>query len=408
MNLFSYGAEALLVEVGSPDEAAALRAQLTASPPPGTTETAPGLRTVLIRFDPRATDAGVLARQLTDLADGAPPQNAGTRQQDDEAVLVRVSYDGDDLDDVAAHTGLTVDAVIAAHQARAYRVTLIGMAPGFYFLSGGDPRLEVPRLAVSAPAGPARRGRPGRPADRHLPQAGPRRLAADRPGARRPMAPHPAARRVARARGSRAVHRRQQMIEILEARPGTSVQDLGRTGYAAWGIAPSGAADRASLRLANRLVGNAEDAAVIEVLLGGLTIRATIGALIAVTGAPAAVLLDRTRAGRRDGPQWVPCATLSLASPPEQLRSYVAVRGGLDTAEVLGSRSVDESSGIGRGLRPGDVLKVGSRTVGPPLIDQAPRAGSPAGPWNCTALPDRETTGSRPIPLPRSPPGPTP
>ena len=76
------------------------------------------------------------------------------------------------------------------------------------------------------------------------------------------------------------------MIEILDARPGTSVQDLGRTGYAAWGIAPSGAADRASLRLANRLVGNAEDAAVIEVLLGGLTIRADVGALIAVTGAP--------------------------------------------------------------------------------------------------------------------------
>ena len=86
------------------------------------------------------------------------------------------------------------------------------------------------------------------------------------------------------------------MIEILEARPGASVQDLGRTGYAAWGIAPSGAADRASLRLANRLVGNAEDAAVIEVLLGGLTIRAAIGSLIAVTGAPAPVLLDRTRA----------------------------------------------------------------------------------------------------------------
>jgi biotin-dependent carboxylase-like uncharacterized protein len=171
------------------------------------------------------------------------------------------------------------------------------------------------------------------------------------------------------------------MIEILEAGPGTSVQDLGRTGYAAWGIAPSGAADRASLRLANRLVGNAEGAAVIEVLLGGLTVRAAIGALIAVTGAPATVLLDRTRAGRRDGPQWVPAgATLSLTSPPEQLRSYIAVRGGLDTAEVLGSRSVDESSGIGRGLRPGDVLEVGSHTAGPPLIDQAPRAGSPAGP----------------------------
>jgi KipI family sensor histidine kinase inhibitor len=145
VNVFSYGVEALLVEVDSPDEAAALRAQLTRSPPPGTTEALPGLRTVLIRFDRRTTDARALARQLTDLVDGAPPADADTGRPDDEAVLVRVSYDGDDLDDVAAHTGLTVDAVIAAHQARAYRVTLIGMAPGFYFLSGGDPRLDVPR-----------------------------------------------------------------------------------------------------------------------------------------------------------------------------------------------------------------------------------------------------------------------
>lgn len=145
MNVFSYGTEALLAEVDSPDEAAALWAQLTASPPPGTTETVPGLRTVLIRFDPRTTDARALASQLTDLADGAPPPAVGTRRQAGEAVLVRVSYDGDDLDDVAAYTGLTVDAVIAAHQAPTYRVTLIGMAPGFYFLSGGDPRLDVPR-----------------------------------------------------------------------------------------------------------------------------------------------------------------------------------------------------------------------------------------------------------------------
>jgi KipI family sensor histidine kinase inhibitor len=145
VNVFSYGVEALLVEVGSPDEAAALHAQLTRSLPPGTTEAVPGLRTVLIRFDPRTTDARALARQLAGLVRAAPPAGADTGRPDDEAILVRVSYDGDDLDDVAAHTGLTVDAVIAAHQARAYRVTLIGMAPGFYFLSGGDPRLVVPR-----------------------------------------------------------------------------------------------------------------------------------------------------------------------------------------------------------------------------------------------------------------------
>ena len=171
------------------------------------------------------------------------------------------------------------------------------------------------------------------------------------------------------------------MIEVLDPGPGTTVQDLGRAGYAAWGIAPGGAADRGSLRLANRLVGNAEDAAAFEVLLGGLTVRSTDAMLVAVTGAPAAVVIDGARVGRGDGPQWVPGgARLTLRAPPHQLRSYLAVRGGLDTEVVLGSRSVDESSGIGRALRAGDTVPVGNRTVSPPKVDQAPRPAWPAGP----------------------------
>ena len=58
---------------------------------------------------------------------------------------VPVDYAGADLSEVAARTGLTPDEVIAAHQAPTYRVVLIGMAPGFYYLAGGDPRLQVPR-----------------------------------------------------------------------------------------------------------------------------------------------------------------------------------------------------------------------------------------------------------------------
>ena len=172
-----------------------------------------------------------------------------------------------------------------------------------------------------------------------------------------------------------------RVIDVLEAAPGATVQDLGRTGHAAWGIRTSGAADRTSLRLANRLVGNPEGVACLEVVLGRLVVRPRVDVLVAVTGAPCPVLLDGSAGGRIDGPQWVHAGqVLRLAAPQEQLRSYLAVRGGLATAEVLGSRSVDEASGIGRAVRGGDVLPVGTDTEGPPHVDQAPRAPWPSGP----------------------------
>ncbi len=180
------------------------------------------------------------------------------------------------------------------------------------------------------------------------------------------------------------------MIEVLNTGPGTTVQDLGRSGHAAWGISAGGAADRASLRLANRLVGNREDAAAFEVLLGGLALSFTAAATVAVTGAPVPVLLAGRPLGRIDGPQWVPAgSTLALAAPAEQVRSYVAVRGGLDTPLVLGSRSVDESSGVGHAVRAGDTIAVGTQTLGPPFVDQAPRRSWPTGPLtlNATAGP---------------------
>lgn len=171
------------------------------------------------------------------------------------------------------------------------------------------------------------------------------------------------------------------MIQVLDVGQGATVQDLGRVGHAAWGLGSGGAADRGSLQLANRLVGNTEDAAAFEVTLGGFTARFTAAVWIAITGAPAPTVLDGTRRVRIDGPQWMPAgSTLALGPPPEQVRSYIAVRGGLDTEPILGSRAVDESSGIGRALRPGDTITTGSHTCGLPLVDQAPRRRWPSGP----------------------------
>ncbi|MHA3703763.1 5-oxoprolinase subunit B family protein [Jatrophihabitans sp. YIM 134969] len=136
----SYGAEALLVDVDSAAAVTALRARLTDEA--GVVETMPGLQTVLVRFDPARVDPTVLGHRLVALAasaDELPPPTAA------EPRLVRVAYDGPDLDDVCGFTGLSADDVVAAHTAPTYRVALIGMAPGFYFLAGGDDRLQVPR-----------------------------------------------------------------------------------------------------------------------------------------------------------------------------------------------------------------------------------------------------------------------
>jgi KipI family sensor histidine kinase inhibitor len=143
VKLLRYGGEALLVELGNADEAIALGASLDLDPPAGVVETMPGLRTVLVRFDARRTDVDGLAHTLSTRDVSLPSTPADESAA--EAVLVRVDYTGADLAEVAERTGLTPGEVVEAHQAPTYRVVMIGLAPGFYFLAGGDRRLQVPR-----------------------------------------------------------------------------------------------------------------------------------------------------------------------------------------------------------------------------------------------------------------------
>jgi biotin-dependent carboxylase-like uncharacterized protein len=163
------------------------------------------------------------------------------------------------------------------------------------------------------------------------------------------------------------------MIVVEATGPLALVQDLGRPGLAHLGVSPSGAADRTAHRLANRLVGNPEADATIEVTLGGLTVRATATHWVAVTGAPTTVLVDDRPTGSHGLIALPPGDRLTVQAPAFGVRSYLAVRGGIAVAPVLGSRATDLLSGIGPpALRPGDVLPVGR--PGPPLpgVDLAP------------------------------------
>ncbi|GAB93169.1 biotin-dependent carboxyltransferase family protein [Gordonia rhizosphera] len=162
-------------------------------------------------------------------------------------------------------------------------------------------------------------------------------------------------------------------ITIIEPGPLATVQDLGRPGYAHLGVPHSGGADRSSLRLANRLVGNPESAAVIETTLGRLRIRAHGTLLIAVTGASAEVRVDDRPVGAHAALTLRSGDELSLDVPTSGCRNYVAVRGGIDIAPVLGSRSTDTLSGLGpEPLRVGTDLPVGRLGAPWPVVTTAP------------------------------------
>jgi len=149
------------------------------------------------------------------------------------------------------------------------------------------------------------------------------------------------------------------MIEIVEPGPFASIQDGGRCGYAALGVARSGAFDRAALRLANRLVGNAPDAAAIELTLGGLAVRVHDAVTLALCGAACPGF------GWGSATTLQPGSSLHLGAPAVGVRSYLAVRGGVAVAAELGSRSTDTLSGLGPApLRRGDLLAAGTATAG--------------------------------------------
>lgn len=163
------------------------------------------------------------------------------------------------------------------------------------------------------------------------------------------------------------------MIEVVRAGALTTVQDLGRPGWAHLGVPRAGALDGPALRLANRLVGNPEAAAGLETTLTGCAVRLRAAGAVAVTGAAAAVrVAGRPVAFAAAVP--VPAgAVVDVGSTGHGVRSYLAVAGGIAVPPVLGSRASDTLAGIGpAALRDGDRLPVGPPPGVPPAVDAVP------------------------------------
>ena len=386
-----FGDGAVLVETESVDEAHRLAAAVDRLDDE-LEEVVVGYCAVTVVADPTVTDLAALGRRVASLVAGADPGGPPA------TVEVPVDYDGPDLVEVADLAGITPETVATLLAASELVVAFTGFSPGFAYLSGlppalatvlrrSAPRAVVPAGSVALAGGFAGVYPQASPGGWHVvgrtdmvlfdPDRPP--YARLRPGGRvRLVESHLPPVAGAGAGGGRRAPLRAvgpRVVVVEEAGWCTTVQDGGRRGVAALGVPRAGGADPFALRLANRLVGNDDDAAVIETTARGPRLRFAAATHVAVVGS-AAVTVD----GRSvPAGAVVPVGrdqTLSVGDENAGLHSYVAVAGGIEAPTVFDSRSSDALSGLGPGaLRSGDVLGFGP--AGRPRGRLRPPAAAP-------------------------------
>jgi len=398
--------DALLVELDDLPQTVALAESLRTQPVEGVDEFVPGARTVLLRFRPHATTSERIAGEIARRRLVAGSAASGTR------IEIAVDYQGEDLDDVARLLGMRREEVIAAHTGHDYTVAFVGFAPGFAYLTGGDPRLDVPRRPTPRTRVPAGAVALAGTFSAVYPQASPggwqilgtttERMwdlqratpALLQPGFRvrfvdgRGQAGPQAEPAVARPDLPSAPAPAPAPVDghALEVRhPGAQalLQDAGRHGHASQGVSSAGALDRAALRAANRLAGNPASTAVLEIAGGGFEATSHGDLVVAVTGADGPLAVITAGGEHLSPPRWQALALadgdrLRIGPPEAGLRSYLAVAGGFDVQPVLGSCSTDTLAAIGpAALRAGDRLAVRARARG---VTGAPETASRALP----------------------------
>ena len=374
------GPRALLVELSDLASVLAFHSRLLAEPLPGQLDVVAAAATVLVKF---GTHAEALAART---AVGHVDLDAVPRDSSRD-VTIEVVYDGEDLAEVGMLTGLGSDGVVAAHTGQLWTAAFGGFAPGFTYLLGENHSLDVPRRSSPRTVVPAGSVALGGTFSAVYPRQSPggwqligrttavlwdlerESPALVRPGDRvRYVAVREAVALTPVPPAAPPAAREDTGPALVVDSPGLQslVQDLGRPGLGDLGVSAAGAVDQQSTRQANRLVGNAAGAAVVENVLGGLSVRAVGDQVLALAGAVVSLeIRDASGAPARRAAMCAPFAlldgeTLSLGEPALGARSYLAVRGGIDVHPVLGSRSSDSMSGIGPApLSAGTRLPVG-------------------------------------------------
>ena len=409
------GQDAVLFQCHSLGQVMALQEMLREERPAGVLEMVPAARTVLVRCDCPAA-----LRRLTELVLASTlPQHA---HKTGTSHLLGTQYDGADLTATARLTGLSEEALVAWHAGQDWVAAFGGFAPGFMYLAPAERPLAIPRRATPRTVVPA--GSVAVAGEYSAVYPGPtpggwqllgrttavlwdaaRTIPAlIQPGDTVRFAPVrdfirvnasvpilASAMTMATAQRGHDTDDPAQLthgLQVLAAGPSTTVQDLGRPGFAHVGVTGSGALDRAALRRVNRMVGNSmpdpaagtaatqttttgpsgtAGAPGLETILSGLQLTASGNHVLAVTGGSATLVIAEVAGGERRVPLDAPfllnhAETLSLRPHPgtAAFRSYVGVRGGLKVQAVLGSCATDVLSGLGPApLRAGDFLSVG-------------------------------------------------
>jgi len=372
-------------------------------------EVVPTYRSLLLLFDPLEIEREQLQRRTERLLARLPPGRAPRKAR---VVRVPVCYGGEfgpDLDFLARHTGLTPDRVVELHASATYRIHMLGFTPGFPYLAGMPPALKAPRLdepraripagtvgiaggqtgiyPLESPGGWRLVGRtPLRVFDPTSPKpflfsAGDRlRFEPVSPEEFRRIEARPArARPPAQGRGA------GELRSVSVMKPGllTTVQDEGRHGYRAFGVPVAGAMDRLSFALANLLAGNPPGTAALEMTLLGAALRFEHPAYVALCGADMGPKLDGVPVANGSAFKVSAGSELSLGPAITGCRTYLAIQGGIEVPEVLGSRSTYTRAGLGglagRALRAGDTLSLSPARTPPP-----PARALPAGFFSAT------------------------
>jgi KipI family sensor histidine kinase inhibitor len=345
----------------------------------GVTDVVSSFDTVAVHFeDPCAGDRVLEVLEGIAGGDGGMPVGGG-------AVLrVPVAYGGEhgpDLEQAAVALGMEIDQLIRLHGEPRYTVAAVGFSPGFPYLTGLPAPLHLPRKKTPQPVAAGAVAIAGGQAGiyPHASQGGwhvigrtPVMLfdvgrsdpALLKPGDRVRFVPEAAF--VERHDSVAPDVAGDAALEIIAPGLQTMVQDPGRPGFQKIGVSPGGACDPLAAMVANRLVGNSDDAALLECGMTGPVLRLLRDACVAWVG-----WADET-SGR---PHDLPAGTvIDLRRRMTSLRGYFAIAGGIDVPVVLGSRATDLRAGIGgwqgRCLREGDHLPAGR-----------PQAGLPHGAW---------------------------
>lgn len=390
------GDRAILVECASWREALQLARELLKQPLSGQEEVVQGEATVLVTFD----HAGSARAAQSPLSEWRAAELA---LQTAREVRIDVVYDGPDLDTAGELTGLGRAGVARLHAQTQWTVAFMGFAPGFGYLVAPHDQLRVARRTEPRTRVPAGSVAIGGAYSAVYPRASPGgwQLIGRSPtvmwnAGNDPPATLAAGDRVrftpvretvslaASPAATATTAAAPQGPALMIERPGflATIQDAGRRGLGHLGVGRSGALDPQSLAEANRLAGNPAGAAGVEIAPGGFECRAIADLVLAVTGAaaPLAICEPGPGADQRPAPFGTPFLLragerLSFGPPRAGFRCYLAVRGGVAVAPVLGSRSTDTLSSLGPPpLRGGMVIPVGTGEAGDVRYPDGPPA----------------------------------